>query len=396
MKFSILFALIGLLVSVVLDGYLLRRLMITLRTLRRPLAIAYLGVTFIEYASMITAIAIPVANASDGVFLVLMWLIFIFLSIFCSKLVLVIADLVARLYRKIRRKPSAGISKITVAISCVVFLALWWGALINRNRISVVECELSYSDLPIGFDGYKIVQISDFHVGTWGSDTAFVARVVDRINALNPDLIVFTGDIVNRKSEELEPMISPLTRLKAKDGLYAVMGNHDYGDYVRWDSDSAHMADRQNLRHLYSMTSFHVLDNTHEFIYRGGDSIAVVGVENIGEPPFATYGSLEAAYPDLSDSVFKLLLSHNPRHWMRDISGHTDKNIALTLAGHTHAMQIQIAGHSPASLKYDTDWGLFTDSRGQNLYVNRGLGTVGLPMRLGATPEITLFTLSVK
>ncbi len=394
MKFNLLLAVLGLLVSAAVDWYLFKRLSVTRSTLRKPGSLLLLASVVVQYAAIIAAVAIPVGSASDSEFIFLMWLIFIFLSLFLSKTVLLVVDVLARLYRCLRKHTAGRIPLIAWCLSGLVFLALWWGALINRNRISVVECELSLSGLPAGFDGYRVVQISDFHVGTWGGDTAFVSKVVDKINDLDPDLIVFTGDIVNRSSRELEPMILPLTRLRAKDGLYAITGNHDYGDYIVWESDSAHFADRINLRSLYERTPFRLLDNTSEYIYRNGDSIAVIGVENIAEPPFATYGDLDATYEDLSDSVFKILLSHNPRHWTSDIKDDPSKNIALTLSGHTHAMQIQIAGHSPASFKYPTDWGLFSDSIDRYLYVNRGLGTVGFPMRLGATPEITLFKFS--
>lgn len=273
---------------------------------------------------------------------------------------------------------------------------MWWGAVINRHRISVTPVELESPRWPRSFDGYKIAQISDLHVGTWGTDTTFLSKLVDNINALDPDLIVFTGDIVNRQSDEFAPMISTFSRLKAPDGVFAVMGNHDYGDYRSWPDENAHLADRTNLHNLYKLTGHRLLLNETEYITRGNDSIAVIGVENIGEPPFATYGDLGQAYADTSDSLPKILLSHNPAHWTHDIKDNPAQNIDLTLSGHTHAMQIQIAGLSPSSMRYSTPWGLYTDSLGHSLVVNRGAGTVGMPMRLGATPEITLITLRSK
>lgn len=396
MRFSLVMALAGLLCALALDYYFFRRFRQYPGGLAHKTKCATLGITFIEYICLLVGIVIPLGVDSDNVFLVKIWLLFIFFSIFASKLLLFICDVVARLYRKVRHLSGHKVPVAALVVSALFFIIMWWGALINRNRISIVECRLTFPDLPAQFDGYRIVHISDFHIGSWGNDTAFVSRVVDKVNSLEPDLILFTGDIVSRKSTELVPMIPPLQRLRAKDGLYAVLGNHDYGDYAKLSDDSALIAERQNLKRLYAFTPFRLLNNTSDFIYSNGDSIAIIGVENIAEPPFITYGNLDEAYPDFTDGVFKILLSHNPRHWVDDISGKSEKNIALTLSGHTHAMQIQIAGHSPAKLKYPTDWGLFTDSLGRHLYVNRGLGTVGLPMRIGATPEITLITLSVR
>ncbi len=393
MRFNLFLAIFGLLFSVGADWYLCRRLSF-LRNLNRYLRYHVELLTVCQYVALLTAVFIPIKSASDTLFTVTMWLIFIFISVFFSKLALLLGDSVCRLYRKIRRLPGKSVTPGAWIFSGCIFIALWWGALINRNRISVVECHLYFHDLPAAFDGYRVVQISDFHVSAWGSDTSFVSRVVDKINKMEPDLILFTGDIVTRRSTELEPMVAPLSRLRAKDGLYAVLGNHDYGDYMQWESDSAHLADRLNLKRLYGATPFRLLNNETDYIHHGEDSIAIIGVENIAEPPFITYGDLDRAYDDLSDGVFKILLSHNPRHWTNDIENDAAKNIALTLSGHTHAMQIQIGGHSPAALKYPTDWGVYEDSLGHFLYVNRGLGTVGFPMRLGATPEITLFTLS--
>ena len=176
-------------------------------------------------------------------------------------------------------------------------------------------------------------------------------------------------------------------------GVYAILGNHDYGDYFNWPAPQIKQANMQLLYDLYKQTGIRLLRNETVWLRRGADSLALIGVENIGEPPFTTYGSLRRAYPNLSDSIPKVLLSHNPRHWTDSIATDPAANVALTLSGHTHAMQIEIGKWSPSAWRYDTWGGMYTDDAHRQLYVNIGAGTVGMPMRIGATPEITVITL---
>ena len=266
--------------------------------------------------------------------------------------------------------------------------------MVTRNSIKVNEVAVSFPELPLQFNGYRIVQISDMHVGSFGNDTTFVSKVVNTINDLHPDLILFTGDIVNRESDELIPFVNTLSRLNAPDGVISVLGNHDYGDYKKWSSEKAKTDNLSLMRSLQNDMGWTLLDNDYRLIFNSDDSIAVIGVENWGEPPFSRYGDLKKAYPNLNDSVFKILLTHNPSHWLAEVTPST--NINLSLSGHTHAMQIMfdLGKHkfSPAKWKYD-QWGGLYDNNGQKLYVNIGLGEVGIPARFGATPEITLITL---
>ena len=271
---------------------------------------------------------------------------------------------------------------------------MWWGALSNRFNIQVKEVEIPIKNLPATFDGFKIAQFSDLHTGTFGNQTKFVSRLVDEINNLNPDLIVFTGDIVNRNSNELIPFVSVLSRLQAKEGVISIMGNHDYGDYTTWESDKSKQENLKQLHNLEKKMGWDLLLNQSKNIYRGNDSILIIGVENIGDPPFHVYGSLEKAYANTSTPQTKILLSHNPAHWKNSIADNPGHKIDLTLSGHTHAMQVELLGMSPAVFRYPTWSGLYHDKTTSNrLYVNIGAGTVGLPMRIGATPEITLITL---
>lgn len=344
--------------------------------------------------AMIVEICLPAKRGHDTQLLCKMWLLFTYLSVYIPKYMAVIADLVAGIPKLWGARRLKAVTACGIVIAISAFAAMWWGALVNRFNIKVNEVEVLIPSLPESFNGLRIAQFSDLHTGTFGTDTTFVSQLVDKINSLHPDCIVFTGDIVNRHSEEMAPFVETLSRLNAPQGVYAILGNHDYGDYSHWKSETDRAANMQRLYDLYGKTGISLLLNQTRWLRTSTDSIALIGVENIGDPPFKTYGSLRAAYPAPGDSCTKILLSHNPQHWVDSISGKNNMNIALTLAGHTHAMQMEAMGVSPAELRYKTWGGLYTGSDNRSkLYVNIGAGTVGLPMRLGATPEITLLTL---
>ncbi len=345
---------------------------------------------------VVAVICIPRRSGGDGQLTSVMWCLFAFMSVYVSKFVFFIFDLLASVPKLFHKKRLSWLSLTGGIFAIIVFLLIWWGALVNRFRIQVNEVEIEIPDLPEAFDGYRIAQFSDIHVGTFETDTTFVSHLVDKINGQNADLIVFTGDVVNRRSEELVPFVGVLSELDAPDGVISILGNHDYGDYFDWPDASAKAANMSELYEMNRQMGWNLLRNTHEFIHRDNDSLAIIGVENIGDPPFPIYGSLNDSYPNLSDSVTKILLTHNPAHWTQEVA-ETDKNIDLTLSGHTHAMQIELFGVSPAVFRYKTWGGLYNDSNAKHkLYVNIGAGTVGLPMRIGATPEITVFTLRKK
>jgi hypothetical protein len=283
---------------------------------------------------------------------------------------------------------------------------MWWGAAITRRQIDVVNVEISSPRLPAAFDGYRMVQISDLHVGTWGEDTSFVAELVDSVNAQHPDIILFTGDIVNRESTELAPFLNTLARLHAPDGVYSILGNHDYGDYVDWPSAADKRDNLQLLKNWQRQIGWKLLNNQRTQIVHDNDTIQLIGVENWGEPPFHQYGHLIDAYPlstdslqHLNDDRFKILLTHNPEHWRQEVR--RISNIDLSLSGHTHAMQFELKfGNwrwSPSAWKYDQWGGLYDyiNAKGEKLqiYVNIGAGEVGIPSRIGATPELTVITL---
>lgn len=348
-------------------------------------------------ALLIVLLVIPVRTESNGALVVTMWLLFVYASIYIPKILFTIVSLFSQLPRLWGRKPVIWPTLAGAALAAVVFVMMWWGALVTRFSIDVSEVTIESDKVPEAFDGLRIVQISDLHVGTYGSSTGFVEKLVDRINSLNPDIIVFTGDIVNRNSDEVTPFIEPLSHLHAPMGVYSVLGNHDYGDYSDWNTPADKEADHAAMIQAHRRMGWHLLNNESVELTAAGDTIVLIGVENIGDPPFAVYGDLKKAYPTPGDDRFKILLSHNPAHWDSDIEGHNDTNIALTLSGHTHAMQMSLFGASPSALRYDHWGGLYTDDKGQALYVNIGTGTVGYPARFGgANPEITVFTLKHK
>lgn len=390
---------IVLMISVIAIGllvdYYIYRAMRT-RLTRYPWAAkAYAWSSLAMIIYLIVTISLPRRSGSDDGLLVVMWLLFGYMTVYFPKYLFVIIDLIARIPQLFKHKRLKWLSRGGIAVSVILFVAMWWGALINRFNVQVKEVEVEIAGLPKAFKGYRIVQFSDFHVGTYGDDDTYVRKVVEEINSLKPDLILFTGDIVNRNTHELQPHVAALSGLRAKDGVYSILGNHDYGDYTDWPSPEAKAENMELMYRLQQQMGWKMLNNDHVSIIRQpGDTLVLIGVENIGDPPFPRYGSLEKAYPTASDSHTKILMSHNPAHWVDDIADNDSANIALTLSGHTHAMQIEVLGLSPAVFRYKTWGGLYSDKNNHHkLYVNIGLGTVGLPMRLGATPEITLITL---
>ncbi|MCM1067203.1 MAG: metallophosphoesterase [Muribaculaceae bacterium] len=395
MRLPLLLILPVLLLDILVDAYICRAVWKRCKrgaSFWRPVA---LWSSVLLNLLLVAAIVWPKKSAGDSELVGLMWLLYAYFSIYIPKYFFVLVDLLGCIPRLWHRKRSKVVSRGAIAVALTVFGLMWWGALINRYRIDVREVDVTDPSLPAAFDGFTIAQISDLHVGSYGADTAFVAKVVKRVNELHPDMIVFTGDIVNRRSDELKPFTGTLSRLEAPMGVYSILGNHDYGDYYQWPDSAAKSANMRLLRTLQKDMGWHLLDNDYAVLRAGSDSLVVLGVENIGDPPFPTYGDLDAAYPhDLADPAFKILLSHNPAHWVDDIAGSPDKNIALTLSGHTHAMQIEFFGISPATFRYPTWGGMYTDPDGAHrLYVNIGIGEVGIPARIGATPEITLLTL---
>lgn len=379
-------------VNLLIDTYILW--VIKTSAHNRRVTKAYVAASLILTAYIIVVMTLPRRSGSDSMLVAIMWMLYAYFTVYIPRYVFSVISIIGLPALIRSRGIWCGFNIAGAIAGIIVFVIMWWGALVNRTRIDIVEREIWFDNLPEAFDGYTIAQISDLHTGTFGSDTTFISTLTDRVNASNPDVIVFTGDIVNRHTSELLPFVTPLSRLAAPDGVYSILGNHDYGDYTTWPSDSAKRNNLHRLADMQTAMGWRLLRNEHATLHAGHDSIALIGVENWGDPPFTVYGDLDKAYPTLSDSTFKILLTHNPAHWTSFVADNDTARIDLSLSGHTHAMQIEMARHSPASWRYDTWGGLYADSSMQHkLYVNIGAGTVGLPMRIGATPEITIIRL---
>ncbi|WP_271392788.1 metallophosphoesterase [Aequorivita sinensis] len=272
----------------------------------------------------------------------------------------------------------------------VIVYAIFKGA----YKYKVYRVEVAHKELPEAFNGYKIIHISDLHLGSFNYRYRILERAVNIINELEADIIFFTGDLVNNYSWELNGWDKVLKKLSAKTGKYAILGNHDYGDYSKWDSPEAKSENFEEIKSFYDKIDFKLLLNESVTLKRDNQEIAIAGVENWGLPPFRQDGDLLKALNNIEDIPFKILLSHDPTHWDEELIKYTD--VALTLSGHTHGMQagINIMGKqwSPIKYKYKRWAGLYTVEN-QNLYVTRGLGWLGFPGRMGMRPEITLITL---
>lgn len=287
---------------------------------------------------------------------------------------------------------AAGLDRIALTSALIVAALLpavvIYGATGGKRRFKVRRVEICSADLPEEFDGYKIVQLSDLHVGSWHGDTSGLSRAVNLVNSLDADAVAFTGDLINSDADEVDEFIPVLSRISARDGVYSVLGNHDYGTYSRLATTVGVFGHLSSLADRQRRLGWKLLNNENVVISRGDSSIAIAGVENSGNPPFPDRGDLRRALEG-TEGLYKVLLSHDPTHWRRNVLPETD--VQLTLSGHTHDMQFSIFGYSPASRIYAEHNGLYT-SGNRALFVNIGLGHL-FPLRLGAWPEITLITL---
>lgn len=279
---------------------------------------------------------------------------------------------------------------VAIAVGFATLCFLVYGFTMGFRQIVVKHFDFYSPEIPHKFDNYRIVQVSDLHLGTLHGRASVVRNIVDSINSLNADLVVFTGDLVNYHAEEAEEFLPLLKKIRGKDGVISIMGNHDYAQYYRWPSPADSLADIHKLQDLERAAGWNLLLNENEIIRREGDSIAIVGVENQGKPPFPALANLPKAQSGLGEGCFKVLLSHDPTHWHTGVLRETD--IPLMLSGHTHGMQFKIGQFSPASWFYP-EWGGPYRNNSQTLYVSLGVGEVMLPFRLGAWPEINVITL---
>ncbi|MCC6186843.1 MAG: metallophosphoesterase [Chitinophagaceae bacterium] len=310
---------------------------------------------------------------------------------------------------KVKSEPAPTVATATDGISRSMFLsrvALFLGAGVivgfingigNRYKYQIKKVKIKFPNLPKSFNGLKIVQISDIHSGSFDNQDA-VNKGVQMVLEQKPDIIFFTGDLVNDRSSEMEHYQKIFAQLKAPMGVYSILGNHDYGDYVQWPSPESKLANLQELKNTHAAMGWRLMMNEHLIFERGTDKIALLGIENWGaKAHFPKYGSMKDAYAGLPEKniPFKILLSHDPSHWTNQVRPEY-QDIDLTLSGHTHGMQFGIEipwlKWSPVQYIYKYWAGLYSEGK-QYLYVNRGFGFLGYQGRFGILPEITVIEL---
>ena len=273
-------------------------------------------------------------------------------------------------------------------------IGMLYGLSGGKNELKITRQKLVFKSLPSGFNNFKIVQISDIHLGSFQKSNKLLHKVEKEIRDINPDLILFTGDLVNNFSDETEGWSKIFNQLNSTEKSFSILGNHDYGDYTTWPNESEKEDNFEEIVQSNSILGFNLLRNEKKIIHKGTDSIFIVGVENWGFPPFPQYANLEKAGEGIPKNAFKILLTHDPAHWESVVKNKNDYQ--LTLSGHTHGLQwgLKMAG-IPFSFAYLTrkTWGGLYKHEDTFLYVNTGLGTVGIPWRIDMPAEITVITL---
>ena len=286
------------------------------------------------------------------------------------------------------------IGQLALGIAAIPFISILYGVTKGKYNFKVLKYTLHFDDLPAAFDGYQISQISDIHSGSFDNKEK-IEYAVDLVNKQASDVIMFTGDLVNSESKEMRPWKSTFSKLKAPDGVFSILGNHDYGDYTRWPSEEAKAENFQELLDIQKEMGFDLLRNESRFIEKEDARLAIIGVENWGKG-FKQKGDLALASSQVDTNDFKILLSHDPSHWQYEVVKDPNQ-YHLTLSGHTHGMQfgIEIPGvvkWSPIKWRYKY-WAGIYEKAGQYINVNRGFGFLAFPGRVGIWPEISVITL---
>lgn len=291
--------------------------------------------------------------------------------------------------KMIRRKANYG-NIVGVVMVVLNWYVLFYGSFVGFDQITVREMTYESAELPKAFDGYRIVQFSDAHVGTYiGGREHLLSAVVDTINAQSPDMVVFAGDLQNREPQEIRPFVDVLGGIKAKDGVFSVIGNHDYADYIEATPDIK-AENEKETRELERKMGWRLLVNEHEVVRRGTDSIVIAGLDNDGDgKKFPQRGDVRKALEGVSDSAFVVMAEHDPTCWRRKIL--PESRAQLTLSGHTHAMQFMIGNWSPASFVYK-EWGGVFYEGARALIVSTGIGGF-IPFRFGVPGEIVVITM---
>jgi uncharacterized protein len=343
------------------------------------------------------------------------WVINAFLTLlvtqFSFSLVLLVEDIIRgkiglfRLFRPRQKKDREVthlpgrrkfVSQAALLLAALPFTSFIYGVVRGKYKYTLHRHILYFDDLPAAFDGFTIAQLSDIHAGSF-NDFEAVQEGIKLVKEQNADLFVFTGDLVNNHATEIEPFIEAFGQIKAPFGQYSILGNHDYGMYVNWNSEAEAQANLEALKQHHSSMGYRLLLDEHITIKRGGDSISLLGVENWGKG-FIEKGDINKALQGVGEGAFKILLTHDPSHWTEVVQDHAS-HIHLTLCGHTHGMQFGIetplVKWSPVQYRYK-HWAGLAREGGKMLYVNRGFGFIGFSGRVGIWPEISILELRRK
>jgi predicted MPP superfamily phosphohydrolase len=409
------FALILIIISVLIDWYVFNGLKTLLsdsgiRT-RRIILTSYILVSAVVVVMLL--LTISKASKPPGMTPYHQWVLSIFLTLLVSKVVFILVLFLGDIYRLIsgltntvRKTPNNNgdyipsrrklVSQAAVVLAAIPFTSFLYAMLKGKYDYKVHRHTLYFDDLPEAFDGFTITQLSDVHSGSFDNAEA-VQRGIDLAKAQKSDLFVFTGDIVNNIASEIEPYIGHFSQLKAPYGQYSVLGNHDYGDYIEWNSPADKEANLEKLKSHHKSLGYRLLLDENLPIEKDGQKIVLIGVQNWGRG-FIQVGDLDKALQGVSKKDFKVLLSHDPTHWEEKVRYHP-AHVHLTLSGHTHGAQFGVETDSfrwsPVKYRY-LDWAGLAKENGRYLYVNRGFGFLAFSGRLGIWPEITVIELKKK
>lgn len=325
---------------------------------------------------------------------VIMWMYFFFMLIYIPKVIHIIFYFLDWVYIKIFKHDNVYFDITRIIVSIISVIVLLVGAYITPRDFEVVTVALPIKNLPSDFNNYKIVVLSDIHLGSWNRKYSKLEPVIKLVNEQDPDIIIFSGDMVNNFATEAQGWQPYFQELKAKTGKYAVLGNHDYGDYTDWNTYNDRLQNRRQIKQAIRDFGFRLLLNENVYLKKGRDSLLLVGVENWGKNERFRYSDLEKALSGSIPHSPKILIAHDPTQFDAEIAG--KKDIVLTVSGHTHAAQLgmKIGNYlfSPASMVFKYWAGLY-EVNDQYIYVNRGIGHIGLPMHIGVRPEITTIIL---
>lgn len=413
-----MFFAIILIIMLVVDAYAFKGIRMLAKNIKsnfwhRTVFVLFWSTTAIMVLSMITGYFFRNSTRNPTVFTWYYYIFGLFLIFYIPKIIIAvfhlledIAFLFIYLIKRITRPRTFDdrkgepisrlkfISQTGLVLASIPFFSFICGIVKGRFDFRVEPVKLGFRHLPKSFEGLRIVQISDIHIGSFQGFSSQVEKAIKMVNAQMPDIILFTGDLVNNFYEELEGWLPILSKLEAKYGKFSTLGNHDYGHYYTWASEIDRVENFRKIQEAHQKIGFKLLNNTSEVFELSGEKMAIIGVENWGLPPFPQIGDYDAAVKGVEDIPFKILLSHDPTHWDQKIQGKTD--VALTLSGHTHGMQFGLRlGNikwSPAQYRFPHWAGLYKISN-QFLYVNRGFGYIGYPGRVGMPPEITVLEL---